>query len=112
MAPPLINPLISGHPSALLEKLIIDACSILDSRTDDIERVFNWDSVLLSLALRSNVKYHVLLRDLSATAILISSNKLKRRGAIQMLKLLQLKQCPSNWNLLSAVQSTRLPALR
>jgi hypothetical protein len=74
-----------------MEKLIIDACSILAIRTDDIERAFNWDSVPVSLAFRSNVKYHVLLRDLSATAILISSNKLKRWGAIQMLKLLQLK---------------------
>jgi hypothetical protein len=53
----------------------------------------SWDSVPVSLAFRSNVKYHVLLRDLSVTAIIISSNKLESRGAIQKLKLLQLKQC-------------------
>ena len=34
-------------PAALLEKLIIDACSILEIRTDDIESAFNWDSVPL-----------------------------------------------------------------
>jgi hypothetical protein len=110
MAPPQKKNLMSGDPSVLLKTLIIDF-SILAVRISDIERAINWDSVLVSLALRSNVKYHVLLHDLSATAIIIPSNKLKRPDAIQKLKLLQLKQFPNNWNLLSAVQSIPLPAL-
>jgi hypothetical protein len=70
MEPPEMNPLMSGDPSALQEKLIIDAVSILEFRTGDIERACNWDA---ALAFRSNVKYHVRLRNLSATAINIAT---------------------------------------
>jgi hypothetical protein len=61
-----------GDPPALLKKRIIDAFSILAVRIGDKESAFNWDAVLVSLAFRSNVKYHVLLRDVSAAAIIIA----------------------------------------
>jgi hypothetical protein len=110
MEPPQMNPLMPGDPSALLEKLIIDGISILTIRTGDIERACNREAAPVSLAFRSNVKYHVRLRNLSATAIFIAGDKLNlnRRGVVQklkLLKLLQLKLFPGNWNWLSAVQS-------
>jgi hypothetical protein len=72
MEPPEMNPLMSGDPSALQENVIIDAVSILAIRSGDIERACNWDAAPVSLAIRSNVKYHVRLRNLSATAIIIA----------------------------------------
>ena len=62
---------MSGDPSALQEKLIIDAFCILAIRTGDIERACNWDAATeVSLAVRSNVKNQQ--RDLTATAIIIA----------------------------------------
>ena len=104
-----MNPLTSGHPS-LLEKLIMVAVSILAIRNGDNASAFKWDSAPVFLVSRSNVKYHVRLRDLAATAIFIASNTQKSRGALQ--NQLHCLQSPSNWLWRSAVQSTPLPVPR
>jgi hypothetical protein len=56
---PEMNPLMSGDPSALLEKLIIDAVLILCVRNIEDSKAYNWEVTPASLACRSNVKYHV-----------------------------------------------------
>jgi hypothetical protein len=55
---PEMNPRMSGDPSALLEKLIIDAVFRLFLRNGEDSKASNWDSTPASLACRSNVKYH------------------------------------------------------
>ena len=56
---PEINPLMSGDPSALVEKLMIDAPDSLCVRNSEDSKASNLDSTLPSLVCRLNVKYHV-----------------------------------------------------
>ena len=60
IVPPEMNPLISGDPSALLEKLIIDAAFIELFRKCENAIDCNWGATPSSLACRLNVKYQVL----------------------------------------------------
>ena len=60
MGSPEINPRMSGDPSALVEKLSIDAALRALLRMLQDSKSYNWDITLLSQSCMSNVKNHVL----------------------------------------------------